>query len=508
MSLQKRNLIAGQYAIISERGSNVHLILAAGDIRVRITKDNEQIEETLMVEGMSFVVKEGYKQVAIISDVAQVIKIWLGYLPLQYSPLELKTVGASSLTQQSNSLFFGKVTELLPAALGRGKVTFQANKQFNIGGVGSTLNNTITVPAGEKFSISTQSAIYGHSLDTDDIAKEISTPELPMTIKDSSGNLGTVLDIYFNHVLGELVGYKSFGQGFTTLDQTMTTWGASVANGGSFELIENSGYIEGDTLVVYGVTYSKLVKRVIELADYSYSDFDMSGGVSFSGGIGGLDVLGDRYIIRHGANSGDNVTYGYLNGDAAQVVDLSTLPWTSKIAQFSAINKDGDIAIIGRDGACAVTSDLGATWVSTALAYAIASVSSKLTANDVAEGRLYVCNGSLAVYSEDGGHTYPNVLNIPEISGRASPIIDFRVVGGFIYILNRDGALFYNKTSDEWFTLETNTVLGGDMTPLTMTQANNGKIYITTQNSKSIIELAGKVEIIGGLRVSIMSELN
>ncbi|MBU2871970.1 hypothetical protein [Colwellia sp. E2M01] len=508
--LQNILLKANEWNSISALGKHINVVLAAGDIDARITMQNSTTFETKLVSGMAFPVPVGFVSVAFRSEVTQQTKIWLGDLPLSYIPLELKTVGASSLTQSRKSVFFGKITELVPPRIGRGKVTVQANKAFNIGGIGSTLNSTITIQAGDSFSINTQDAIYAHSLDKDDIEVEVSKPAIPMQVNRASADVGQCDDMYFNHVLNEVMAYRGYGLKFYALSADLSTMGASLpCNGGSsFNLMIGTGRVVGDTLVILCLVGGKMTERTIELSDYSYIDKDISGGVSV-GNAGHAEIYGSKYLVKYGPNSGDNVVIGSFDNSSAQVVDLSTLNWTNKIAAAAYINKDGNIAVMGRDGVCAVTEDLGVTWTSVPLSIADTYTNEKKTGIDTERGRIYLCSGSDIFYSSDGGYTYNDMIEAPMMNGRHSDIQRFGVSGGYLHILTRDGVLSYDVEAGAWDSLQLRGVVGGDITHRGLAVDNSGKVFLLLQSAGvHVIELAGEVVTVGGLGVSIMSELN
>lgn len=500
--LHNIKIVAGLDTKQAKQGRYISVVLAAGEITIRIQLSDDTVMQTELVSGMSFPVPIGFKSVSFSSPVTQQTKIWLGNLPLNYTPLELKTVGSSGLEQSSKNVFFGQVTELVPPKIGRGKVTVQANKEFNIGGVGSTLNNTITIPIGEKFSLSTQSPVYAHSLDKDDIPIEISKFTLPMESNRHSGNLDTITDVYFNHVLGELLAYRSFGIGFYRLEQDLSAFIGDTPNRAGFTLMRGTGKIVGDTLEVFGSKSGTFIKRVISLVDYSVTDKKLSGAYTIQE-ANIFDLVGSEFLVATGPNGGDELYRGNLTDGITLQITLSTLPFANKVVRNVFINKDGNVAV-NTYGGTAVTDDNGATWTSNAAIFE----NGVIMAHDYDLGIIYGQKGSDIAFSVDGGNSYDGLISPPPAGDTPKDINSIVSNGGFLVAMSADGVMYYDKLNKEWHTFNTRAIIGGSMTPVQFAVSNNGKMYLTTQNNKSIIEFAGEIDVIGGLSVSIMSEIN
>mgnify|MGYP003111191479 CR=1 FL=1 len=154
-------LKAGEWNPIAKQGKFINVVLAAGDISARITKLNNQTFETKLVSGMAFPIPDGFQSVAFLSEVSQQTKVWLGDLPLTYSPQESRIVGSSAIESKTVKLYSDKVTEILPAANGRSKSFISGLGDIKVGGVDVDSRKGIPVASGERFEIETQGAIYG-----------------------------------------------------------------------------------------------------------------------------------------------------------------------------------------------------------------------------------------------------------------------------------------------------------------------------------------------------------
>ena len=142
-------LQAGIQTEIAKKGKFINVVLAAGEITARIRHIDGGVLETKLISGMAFPVPEGFASVGLTSDVSQQTKVWLGDMPLTYSPSESVVVGSRALSSHGVELYHNQITEILPARNGRGKITLQADKEFHLAGAGGTLNNAIKIPAGE-----------------------------------------------------------------------------------------------------------------------------------------------------------------------------------------------------------------------------------------------------------------------------------------------------------------------------------------------------------------------
>jgi hypothetical protein len=160
-------LNAGLYTEIAKQGKFINVILAAGEVTARIRLLDDSMLETGVVSGMAFPIPQGYKSISFLSDVSQQTQIWLGNIPLTYSPIDAKVVGSNSVSSTVASAFFGSASQVLPAKVGRGKVVMSALHDFYVGGVGLVPDSAIPVKAGETFEVNTQGAIYAY---TDNVA--------------------------------------------------------------------------------------------------------------------------------------------------------------------------------------------------------------------------------------------------------------------------------------------------------------------------------------------------
>jgi len=178
-------LKAGEYTEIAKQGKFLNVVLAAGEITVRIRMSDLSTFETKLISGMSFPTEKEFQSVAFTSDTSQQTKVWVGDLPLSYSPMNSKVVGSSALRSGFGRSFYGEPSVLLGAESGRGKVTLSSLEDFFVGGKGVTKDSAIKIDAGSVFSISTQGAIYSFTDNQSDIRKEVGEPSIPLSFIDS-----------------------------------------------------------------------------------------------------------------------------------------------------------------------------------------------------------------------------------------------------------------------------------------------------------------------------------
>jgi len=162
--LNNISIKAGEFTEITKQGSNINVVLAAGEITVRIRFKSGQVQQTKLVSGMSFDTLESYISVAFSSDVSQKVKVWLSDMRLTYSPIESRNVGSSAIDSSSEMVYYATPNELISAQSGRGKVTINSKEDIYIGGTNLNAENAIKVSANENFELSTQGAIFAYSL--------------------------------------------------------------------------------------------------------------------------------------------------------------------------------------------------------------------------------------------------------------------------------------------------------------------------------------------------------
>ena len=173
--LKTITLQAKQWSMpLTSVGHHINVVLAAGTIKCLLRQGDDSFQ-TDLVSGMAFRTDEQYSQVQFYSETAQVIKVWVGQLPLNYSPLEAKFVGASSLKSSSGIIGYGSPSILAPATAGRGKVTISAKENIYVGGIGVTPKTAVLVPANTPFTLSTQGAVYGYTDNPDNVTTTVVT---------------------------------------------------------------------------------------------------------------------------------------------------------------------------------------------------------------------------------------------------------------------------------------------------------------------------------------------
>ena len=160
------SIIKNQWTLIAQMGVWVTSILATGDLRIRANKIDGSVFETELVSGMTFDVKGGYQSISMTSSVTQTAKLWLSENKLNWSPQEARLVGATTVSSDVAKCFYGQPQELLPAQVGRKKVTIYAPEDIYIGGDGVSEKSAIKISAGTSRDIETQGRIFAFSKET------------------------------------------------------------------------------------------------------------------------------------------------------------------------------------------------------------------------------------------------------------------------------------------------------------------------------------------------------
>jgi hypothetical protein len=180
--LQNIKLKAGLYTELAGNGRFVNVVLAAGELQIRLRSRDGSTFQTQLVSGMAFELPRGFVSAAFLSEVTQQTKVWLSDLPLTYTPVEQKIVGSTAVISNSGKAFFGNAAEMLAQRQGRKGVSIFAKEDFYIGGSDVNQINAVKVAANETTKIDTQAAIYAFSLNSANAPKKVviagSEPEI------------------------------------------------------------------------------------------------------------------------------------------------------------------------------------------------------------------------------------------------------------------------------------------------------------------------------------------
>lgn len=163
-----RNILIneGRWTNIATAGNHINIVLAAGEIMVRAELENGRTYATPAVQGMALELPR-FKNVQISANTSQQTKIWVGDIPLSYSPDTQRAVGSSALTSAVAQVFSNVVTEILPAQVGRNKITLNPSKEIFIGGVDMNLKSGIRLLPNTPFTLQTQGAVYAYETSGD-----------------------------------------------------------------------------------------------------------------------------------------------------------------------------------------------------------------------------------------------------------------------------------------------------------------------------------------------------
>lgn len=148
-----------QWAAVAQSGRFLNIVLAAGEIELRVTLNNDQVYATPAVQGMAMALPP-FKNVQVSAKTAQQTKIWIGEIPLSYSPDTAREVGSNALRSYVGEVYSNIPTELLPAEIGRNRITLTPAADMYIGGSNLNEKNGVLLKAGEPFSMATQGAVY------------------------------------------------------------------------------------------------------------------------------------------------------------------------------------------------------------------------------------------------------------------------------------------------------------------------------------------------------------
>ncbi len=425
--LQNILLKAGEWNSIAKQGKFINVVLAAGDISARITKLNNQTFETKLVSGMAFPVPDGFQSVAFFSEANQQTKIWLGDLPLTYSPINSKLVGSEALSSTQVKSFYNLPLPTVPAKSQRGKVTLQAEKDFFLGGAGIAVGNAIKVSAFERFEVNTQGAIYTYSPDSDDLIKTVS--ELRPLKVPTVNDIGSTADKpLYNHVTDEVIVFTSASilsrvpRGQVSPVVTIAT-GLSALVGDD----QQEHFIEGDNLVIFGFSGADFCKSVISLADYSYVVTVLLVAPAFSV-VQCVQVLKGSTFLVCEASAGGKVFIGAMDGSLSQ--ELSNVPVAS--AKRGWLLPNGDVALIDTSyTSIHVTNDIGVTWEQRALPDGCSPQSRLWCRDDVTATIFYAADsGKGFFYSVDNAVTWSARFFANNVTVYSLYCVDNLVYGG------------------------------------------------------------------------------
>ncbi|WP_218397987.1 hypothetical protein [Alteromonas lipotrueae] len=152
-------LKAGRFNEVTRQGRHINIVLAAGEMTARITDSKGKVFQTKMVSGMALELPT-FERVALKSDNDQQTKVWISDVPLAYSPDTAREVGSNALISTVGQVFSSEAAELLPAQVGRNRITLTPEKDIFLGGSNLSIQNGVKLAAGQVFTMATQGAVW------------------------------------------------------------------------------------------------------------------------------------------------------------------------------------------------------------------------------------------------------------------------------------------------------------------------------------------------------------
>lgn len=480
---------AGLYTEIAQQGRFINIVLAAGEITARIRKSSGEVQQTNLVSGMAFEVPTGYESIAFTADDTQQTKVWLSNMPLNYTPLESKVVGSSSLSSTTASAFFGEAAELLPSKSGRGKITLYADKEFFIGGVGLTPESAIRIPPQTIFEMATQGAIFAYTQNPQDYrsARTIFTPNSAVYDGLFSGIIGNTKGVKFSE--DQQKGYRISGSKIGVIDALGLKDGLGFSDlTHTASIISNESVKSANDFCALGYASNKI---------YLYRvDFDTS---VITESI--YNVAGVTTGIRTWDFDGENIVFAdwsgkvYIGALADSDLIESVTPITNLQQVMLLVTGEVYAQQYGSQGV--VSNDLGATWL------ALGGLGFNQTTGDLiykgTDGKLYAqSNLNLKLYrSIDNARTWQEIYSVGDA------LNSFLAVGDAVYICAGQKVHYWNGNGEK-SVYDLGSLFSGSGFAV---GGSDGFLYLFKSSGVHVFS-GGNVEFGGGLPVAIMAEVN
>lgn len=489
---------AGQHTEIAKQGKFINVVLAAGEIEVRIRLNNSQVFQTTLVSGMAFPVPQGFQSVAITSDVSQQTKVWLSDIPLTYTSLDSRVVGASAIESTSAKVQFGTPQQLLPARAGRGKSIINATENIKVGGVNVSPSSAVTIPANTPFEISTQGALFAYSenpanggnMVVDEVGGTFGYVDKVTAILndklaycEQDNELLVTNNSYINRYnaadgsliqainLGQYGEFAPYDHVFKVLHKHGSDYYAVMSESGNTSLIKYDS-------VTKGVTETTLLNQGGEIQDAR------------------IDVINNRLCALVTVGAEVRLYHGSLTN-----VQSYTLPSFGSFAPY-ALGMWGAsfIGVYGLQNKVTST-DKGVSFSAvTPIGF---NVTSRGIHRDEQTGYLYTyTNTNMIKRSTDG-------VSFEDVHQSIKNIYAMWIAGGFVYAVGEGFFSYSTDSGASWKVVSLAEVTGdnGLDTMYSIDVAPTGHIYIHSPVN-GLYRLGGKSLAVGGLDVAIMSEVN
>lgn len=486
--LHTLGLKQGQWEPINGEARHINIVLAAGEIDVRVKKRGSSAYSTQMVGGMALELPV-FDSVEIRSDTDQIIKVWVSELPLNYSPDTARQVGSNALRSSVGQVFSGFANEILPAEVGRNKITLTPEREILIGGANLNAINGVKVRAGEPFPMATQGAVYAMELSGDYPASytasmKATDVENPTTITTAESAVSEPTSRHFigRPESGELLVFKNGTLNRISAD-LKTVLGGVTINGkeqGNIAQIDHKGRYSAP--LTYASAYSKHWATIDpDTLEISYEEMTQVRGQSSSSAISEDGALRAEYQQTAGLQISENGAPFAYSG--------VVVPDEGYITYGLAITSDKAIWLLTTNFLYK-TTDKGATWEAFSTPVSITAGSLAATGDDT----LLVMSGDQKTVWEFTGAAF-----VPYLTGAFNFSLMHSLGGRVLLASTRE--IFFVENG-EVFKFDK----GFESYCRSMNITTIGKAYVRYDDVSYIIE--GERALAGGLSVAIMSEVN
>jgi hypothetical protein len=481
---------AGLSTEVAKKGRHINVVLAAGEIEVRIRQESGNVLQTRLVSGMSFEVPSGFVSVGFTSDISQQTKVWLSDLPLTYSPLDSKIVGSNAVDSVTRKALYNEVSELVPARSGRAAATIYASSDLFVGGVGLTKANAIKVPANTPYKLSTQGIINAYTDDPTKKAKSViklnGTPTVLQQV-----DVGAALGGLFYSAPLDMVFYRQGGSYKKVSAVDLISGDSTLSNVTSVQhndVFDYEGYL-------YVLTYFGL--------KISIAKIDIETGISQETALGDISSSslldwhfdGGKVALINALSTAVELWVGDVDG-----LTKRTPPITGalKVVRWCA---DGALVVLSNDYSIR-SLDGGVTWQpEVALPVFAMANTSPTVRTDMLTGAMYAAASGVLRKSLDNGATWLDIASFGSVDY-------LQCSGDVIYITSLSGGiprLYYSEDGGNSFL--TLTDLLTSIITRYIAVASTGALYVGDNNGV-ITSIGGELAIVGGLDVAVMSEVN
>lgn len=481
--LFKQTIMSDEVNEIQQKGRYIKIVHCTGDLRITVVKGGEKLIDTTAKNNFEFAGVD-FDYLWITSDIPQTYQIWASMYRLGYNPLQSTVVGSTGLLSESRKVFFGEPREIVPAVSGRKAVTLNSPKDIWIGAIGVDASSAIKLPANTPFKLETQAALYGYSGDEADQLRQITDLSDGISKVHSVSKSGPKYGIYYNEVLG-----YSYAIGHTGLKYAIyRVSDLDLSFSGELTKLARAEHVvlsSGNLLAV-----GEDQRSVVEV-----------NGNSFSQSI--VETV-PFYITRFAANARGMwfaCDWDFLElriFDGEKVATL-TPPEVTKVMHAQFI---GDRILLFGTTASAYSDDFGQTWIVRALPENLepSNFVNNCVVVDVQTEQILYCSATGVYRSNNRGETWTKIYE----SSTAGTPRGIASLGGYIAIATTRKIIYETPSGLGVFDNGGNWFATGTMCSLNFT--NTGHI-VMGENDWSFFS-SGKTQLVGGVSISVLSEIN